>query len=461
MRVISRRGFMRAMAALAAVPGAGACGAAQTGLTPTTIPPSGLVVVVGAGFAGLACARALADAGREVIVLEAQDRIGGRVQTVEIDGVAVDLGAAWIHGVRGNPLTDLAAEAGVDVVGYSDQTYDLAEVGTGWLSDEVADTLWDDYERFHRALGWLKRDLGSAATVADAIDAWIADEGLTGARAERARILIAANAEEDYGGAADAIGLAGYWEDEEFGGGDAFPAGGYGALAAWLADGLDVRLRQRVERIESRDGGVRVVTDDASFECAGVVVTVSVGVLRSGAIVFDPPLDEGNSAAVAGLEMGSLEKVVMRFAPGSVTLPANAYVLDRVAPRYDDVINLTEFVGTDVVVALVAGRDGRARGAADDSAELGRTLAALRVAQPDLPDPLASVVTEWTTHRDTLGTYSFVPAGASLALRDALAEPLHGNVLFAGEATSRGYFATVHGALLSGRREASRVLGRG
>src|SRR5688572_22677600 len=75
------------------------------------------VVIIGAGVAGLAAARTLHDAGYQVTVLEGRDRIGGRVWTSRaMDGIPVDLGASWIHGIDDNPVSELAEEAGVETV---------------------------------------------------------------------------------------------------------------------------------------------------------------------------------------------------------------------------------------------------------------------------------------------------------------------------------------------------------
>ena len=76
-------------------------------------------IVVGAGVAGLTAARQLQRAGQQVIVLEARDRIGGRLHTARVDGVATDLGASWIHGINDNPLYDLVAAYGLPLDNFT------------------------------------------------------------------------------------------------------------------------------------------------------------------------------------------------------------------------------------------------------------------------------------------------------------------------------------------------------
>src|SRR6185312_17299947 len=117
---MSRRGFL-AVTATAIGAGLAACGSEGPNAPPRGIKP---VLVIGAGMAGLGAARSLADAGWPVRVIEARDRIGGRVCTNRDWGVPLDMGASWIHGTTGNPLTELAQQAGVRTVptAYYDST---------------------------------------------------------------------------------------------------------------------------------------------------------------------------------------------------------------------------------------------------------------------------------------------------------------------------------------------------
>jgi len=121
--VLDRRRFLAAMSATLAVPGPAASEPVQ----------AETVLVIGAGIAGLAAARALTARGTSVTLLEARGRIGGRIHTSRLwPDIPVDLGASWIHGVRGNPLTALAREAGADTLATS---YDSARL---YIAPELA-----------------------------------------------------------------------------------------------------------------------------------------------------------------------------------------------------------------------------------------------------------------------------------------------------------------------------------
>lgn len=455
-----RRDLARALLVLATAPTL-ACRVAE----PAQLPgPTRRVIVVGAGVAGLVVAQLLQAAAIDVVVLEARDRIGGRTHTLALADAAVDVGAAWIHGRTDNPVAALCDGLGVAT---REHAYDYVRV---W--DAVAGRALDEAEQaaalahadaIYDELASLRRRLPADASMQDAIERYLDDLGLPAAAERHARfVLEQLLLEVDYGGPADRTSLAIFDEDEFFGYDDHLVAGGYRSLVSALAEGLDVRTSTPVQRVEHDDAGARVRTAAGELiEADRVIVTVPLGVLQAGVLEFAPPLPADKLAAIARLEMGSLEKVILRF--DAVFWPTegdSAWLF--VGPERGElplVVDFTRDAGAPTLVLLHGGARAReVLDTRDDAALVADALGVLEsLLGAPVPAPVSTHVTRWRSDPWSRGSYCFPAIGQSMEDFDRIAAPVGERVLFAGEATSRPFFGTVHGAVHSAIREAARL----
>lgn len=269
---------------------------------------------------------------------------------------------------------------------------------------------------------------------------------------------------------------------------------GYSCVPIALSRDLDIRLNTAVKKIRYWDGGVEVTAENLKTNQSQVIhkgdivlSTLTLGVLKIAVakesnqlntVRFEPPLPQWKKTAIERLGFGNLNKVVLCF--------------DRVF--WEPEINLFGHVGSTtssrgelflfwniyqlpVLLTLVAGQSAHIMENVSDDVIVGRCIAVLKgiFGEKSVPQPKETVVTRWRADQWARGSYSYVSVGSSGTDYDLLASPVKPGtsneeeqpenednsvlprIFFAGEHTIRNYPATVHGALLSGLREAGRI----
>lgn len=413
------------------------------------------VAVIGAGMAGLAAAARLRDAGLSVTVFESRPRIGGRIHTDRALGTAVDLGAAWIHGHRGNPLSRLARDVGARTLATDWARFAVYAEGRR-LPDERLARAESLAEAWREGLDEARR----ADSVADVL-ARREDDARRGVSArdwalvrERQAVALAL----EYGEDLEALSATALEADEAYDGEDRWFPEGYDALLGPLADGVDLRLGQRVTSISHDATGVTLRGDFGRHRADAAILTVPLGVLAAGRPALDPPLPAGHRAALDGLGMGALEKVVLRYP--RAFWPASLHGFGVLgAPFPVEFYNLGVADGAAILVALTGGRGSRELAPLTPEAR-GRRLHELLAAGfgAGLQAPAEVLATGWHRDPDALGSYSVVRPGGRATDRSVLAEPVGPRLWLAGEHTVADFPGTVHGAWHSGRRAARRLL---
>jgi monoamine oxidase len=437
------------------------------------------VVIIGAGAAGLAAGRALSGAGKRVCILEARDRIGGRVSSLHLPDLPlpVELGAEFIHG-------------------ESDTTFSIVDAArltamelpdTHWWSRDGA---WEKIDDFWELIGDVRSKIGSRKRDLSFAEFLRTRRGIT----PRMRELSCSFVEGYHAADADrmstlALRSADQEQEQDSGSGNRQfrLAGGQDSLLAWLHSGLDperVELRlgtvatsiqwaPRAATVECRARRMLTAERTERIRASAVIVTIPIGVWKAprdqeGAIRFDPPLREKEDA-LAKIEAGHVVKIAFRFRERFWDEPdflkqrgaTSANFLhsgDRFMPTWWTSAParspiLTGWAGGPAADALLAeGPDAMTDRALDSMSR------AWCVPRRRLDSLLAGTFThDWQRDPYSRCAYSYAGVGGSGA-HDALARPLRGTLFFAGEATSSDETGTVAGAIESGRRAARELL---
>ena len=398
------------------------------------------VAIVGAGAAGLAAARECARLGRTFALLEARGRIGGRVFTDASLGDPFDAGAVYIHWAASNPWAEVAHDLEVATVPDDGRRGGLL--------------LYENGVRIERSprRGAAFRRVGELfdRLDPDAPDASIAD--LAAAEGEDVALAAASMTRMSLGEDPQRVSAQDYARLDD--GADLLLPGGYGTLVARYGAGLPVRTGVRVTRIDTGGPGVALETPQGRLRTRAAVVTVSAGVLASGAIAFAPALPLATQEAIAGIGMGVLTKIALRFGPDHLGIGDGDDLFDS-----DGAGRVLDFecwgFGRDLVVAHLGGDYARQVLALGREGAIGHALDRfVAIAGSDARKSFGGgAVADWLHDPFALGSYSHCLPGQASA-RGKLAAPVAGKLWFAGEATGgpgHGGAMTAGGAYIAGR----------
>ena len=461
---VDRRRFIKgglgAAGIAAAAPLLAACGngdEAPTVEAPAGEPPAAggeRIVIVGAGAAALAAADELQVRGfGNVVLLEARDRVGGRIWTSSIgDGIPVELGATWIHGVRGNPISDIVES---NRIATAETDYDNAVLydHDGRPAEPVDPALWGQY----MALAYEMPD----ASLRDVFERFAATHGLSGDDRRLWLYSLASMFSHEFGADISDLSILSYDGPSTLRGGDVVFPQGYSQIVDVLAAGRDIRLGHPVSGIDHSGPTVVVTTESGdTFEADRVVVTVPLGVLKAGVISFNPSLSPAMQDAIAALDMGILNRTVLLFDEPFWGRDTEwiGYAGERPG-QWSETLNLYPYLGRPVLAMFNPGSFGAEIEQYSDAEITSRAVEALKAMFGDVPEPVDAVSTRWGSDPWTRGSYSYLPVGVEFDTYRDMARPASDRLFFAGEATHSRFPSTVHGALLSGRRAARQITG--
>jgi monoamine oxidase len=427
------------------------------------------VIVLGAGASGLKAAADLARAGCSGVLLDARDRIGGRIHTRHEPGLAVplELGAEFIHG-EAPPVFELIAKAAGAAIDTGGERWSLTGgklERSNRMLDEIQDAMRNDRILSKRDLSFdefLDRHLKDVLSPEARESARMFAQGFDAADTRRA----SARAITDEWTAGSSVGSSQFR-----------PLGGYGALLAHLAgelrgSAMQLQLNTEIRSIRWRRGGVeaRGTFHGRAFAATAkrAIVALPLGVLQRstppGGVRFTPALAQ-KRRALKHLAPGPVMKVLLRFRRafweevGDGRYRGAAFFHARKEPFPTFWTTLP--VRTPVIAAWAAGPKATALAGADAAKVIGEALKSFATIFPavDVEHMLESAsFHDWQTDPYARGAYSYVLVDG-IDAREQLAQPLAGTLFFAGEAADcEGEAGTVAGALQSGTRAARELL---
>ena len=403
------------------------------------------VAIIGAGAAGLACARECQRLGRSFVLIEARNRIGGRVFTDYLHETPVDAGALYIHWSEKNPWAEIARSASTATVDS-----DSLPSGSRFFAADQAMEPPARRSAFAQFEGLLDTDKGVVPDVSLLERAGSDPDFLRSANA------IGRMSVGDEPGRISALDYSRLWS-----GTDLIVPDGYGKLvASWGAD-LPVKLNTLLSRVDYRDSGVRLTTSGGTLSARTAVITVPVGVLQAERISFDPPLPRETLSGLEGLSMGALTKMALRFDGERFGIDLGTDLWDTLADGAILDFECWPF-DRDVMMVYFGGdyaRNLAKQGEVAAVAEMMRHLHRL-IGQNPRPHLLEGKLYGWSEDSFAMGCYSHAKPGLASA-RAALARPIADKLFLAGEATGGetpqdafGGAMTAGGAYLAGRSAA-------
>ena len=425
--------------------------------TTTSATPSNeaTVIIIGAGMAGLAAAYQLKNEGiSDIIILEARDRLGGRIFTDRSLGLPVDMGASWIHGPQGNPLTPLAQAAGATTFLTDDENVEHYDNQGNLISEEILEAAYERYVELLEAVDYEDDENQSLAQAIQEIDASHLTDPLM-------LYQLSAYTEFSAGGSIEKLSAAQWDEDDTFDGRDLLFPNGYDTLIDHLAQGLDIRRNHIVTTISNDETGADIETNQGTFSADYCICTLPIGVLQHGDIDFDPPLPNAFQNAINAIGLGHVNKVALQFP--ETFWDNNLQYVGYTAPQkgqYPYIMNVNTFAPhSNMLMTFALGDYGLTAEAHNDSQITQEIMAMLyNIYGDEINKPDALLVSRWTQDPYSRCSYSFAQVGTKPSHFSQFEEAIAERLLFAGEHTSVDYRGTVHGAYLSGQRAANAII---
>ena len=429
------------------------------------------ILIIGAGMAGVAAGKKLYDSGyTNFQIIEATDRIGGRVRNVPLGKSQVEIGAMWIYGKGSNPVYTLAQkynlsfteefldewtvinDKGEDVTDAADEAYELLEEKFESYTEFGADARAMDKNDFSLRAGMRHMGWNPQTAVEDAVDAYLIDfeSGIDpvacSGKYYNANLIFADFGDSNYLIVNDPAGFSKIIK----------------RLAAPMKDKKDRFIfNKKVTEIQYYDDGVSVNTTDGTvYNADYALVTVSLGVLQQRLIKFTPPLPEWKLLVIDEFGIAEFSHIYVKY--NTSFWDNTMYVLytTKLRGQLSIWLNMNTILpGSNILQVSLFDQFSRWADLSSDAEILEEITNTFKKMYPakTIPSPVAHKISRWNSDPLYRGAFSYWPPGFTTADMEQLGQNV-GRVYFAGEHTHPLHFGFVHGAFMTGESTAEELM---
>lgn len=423
------------------------------------------ILIIGAGIAGIACAKKLQENGKKVIVLEAKSSIGGRINSKKIDSDIFDLGASWIHGIDDNPIWAITQENDIEttIFNYNNSQY-FHKNGTLFSEKEV--------QEFEFYIDKIEEMLSQTQKISalDAIKEIIFSLPYLGNSFSEnylKKLLLSffeRIANDPFATNLDLLSsnyknYEGYFQGNEV----VFPQGYYQVVKS-ISKNTEIKLNIDVKTITYNNDYVEIIDSNDNFYTGSrVVVTVPLGILKKNHIEFRPPLSSDYIHSIQEIGFGSFNKVFFELEqPLPFRLKSS---VENISDFYwndtdcFNILDLSKIYQKPTYLMLFGGDKSNFIDNSTDIEVSDFIFNSLQKQFDRIPNkPKKIIVTRWGVDPYSYGSFSFPSLNHTDDLIKILHKPIRKLIFFAGEHCSLKYAGTVHGAYLSGCEVAEKIL---
>ena len=425
------------------------------------------IIVIGAGTAGLTAASELQKMGKSVLVLEARDRLGGRIFSQKIAGKVYDLGASWIHGIENNPIWSIVQQNQIEtaVFNYNESIYyhdggqrfnpiqrNIFEKSLDYLLTQFKTI--NQTEHYSHALEALETWLNGTK-----FQEFIKSQFQLG-QAEQLKLhkmlldFFKGLAEDPCASDLEHLS-AEFWKNEGFYAGDevVFPQG-YIQIVEALSKDITILTNKVVQSIDYTKELIQIFTEKGEcFTASQIVITVPLGVLKKQHIRFIPDLPQQKKQAIQKLGYGVFNKLFVHF-DQAFWQSSEDNLINNInmhnGQRWLNFLDMSRIYQQPILLFLFGGVSATWTEKLSCHEIWQQIEPSLKLIFNDIPEPIQMFKTEWGTDRFAEGSFSYQAIGQTADDIEILKEPILGKLFFAGEHLAQFGAGTVHGAYTSG-----------